>query len=70
MVLAVAIIVIISIQQGKTDGLNALGSSGQADSFFGKNKGRTKDAVLSKLTIVLSVLLVVVVIALNIAILV
>lgn len=67
LVLASVIIVLISIQQGKSQGLGALaGGSDAADSYFSKNKNRSRDAVLNKVTIVLAVLIVLCVIAMNV----
>ncbi len=66
MVLAVAIIVCISIQQGKSQGLGAMAGGSDADSYFSKNKKRTRDAILAKMTIVMAVLIVLCVIVLNI----
>ena len=47
--IAIAIICLILLQTGKTAGLSGA-ISGAADSFFGKNKGRTMDAMFSRLT--------------------
>lgn len=66
MVLAVAIIICVSVQQGKSQGLGAMAGGSDADSYFSKNKKRTRDAVLAKMTIVMAVLIVVCVIILNI----
>lgn len=49
LLLAVAIIVIVLLQSGKTAGLAGIVAGG-AETFFGKNKGRTIDAILSKFT--------------------
>ncbi len=45
----VSIIVIVLLQSGKTAGLSG-SIAGGAETFFGKNKGRTIDALLSKYT--------------------
>ena len=45
---SIAIIAIVMLQESKQQGLGAIG--GAADSFFGKNKGKTIDAKLVKLT--------------------
>ena len=66
MVMAVASIACVSIQQGKSQGLGAMAGGSDADSYFSKNKNRSRDAILSKMTIVLSVLIVICVIAMNI----
>lgn len=46
---AVSIIVIVLLQSGKQAGLSG-SIAGGAETFFGKNKGRTIDAMLSKYT--------------------
>lgn len=46
---AISIIVIVLLQSGKTAGLSG-SIAGGAETFFGKNKGRTIDALLSKYT--------------------
>ena len=50
-ILAVAVIVLVLLQQSKSAGLSGA-ISGGAETFFGKNKGRTLDALLHKLTII------------------
>ena len=46
---AVSIIVIVLLQSGKSAGLSGA-IAGGAETFFGKNKGRTIDAMLSRYT--------------------
>ena len=67
-VLALCIVTIacISMQQGKSNGLGALTGDSDTDTFFGKNKGRSRESRLSKLTIVLSIVLVVCILALDV----
>lgn len=48
-VFAVSIIVIVLLQSGKSAGLSG-SIAGGAETFFGKNKGRTIDAILGKYT--------------------
>ncbi len=48
-IFAVSIIVIVLLQSGKTAGLSG-SIAGGAETFFGKNKGRTIDAMLGKYT--------------------
>ena len=43
------IIVLVALQESKQQGLSGA-ISGAADTFFGKNKGRTQEAKLSKFT--------------------
>ncbi len=66
MVMAVAIIVCVSLQQGKSQGLGAMAGGSDADSYYSKNKKHTQDAVLSKITVVLATLIVLCVVAMNI----
>ena len=46
---AISIIAIVLLQSGKSAGLSG-SIAGGAETFFGKNKGRTIDALLSKYT--------------------
>lgn len=48
-ILAIAIIVVVLLQSGKAAGLSG-SIAGGAETFFGKNKGRTIDAMLAKYT--------------------
>lgn len=48
-ILALAIVIIVLLQSGKAQGLSG-SIAGGAETFFGKNKGRTIDAMLSKYT--------------------
>ncbi len=48
-IFAISIIVIVLLQSGKQAGLSG-SIAGGAETFFGKNKGRTIDAMLSKYT--------------------
>ena len=48
-IVAIALVAIVLLQSGKTAGLSGT-ISGGAETFFGKNKGRTIDAVLAKVT--------------------
>ncbi len=48
-VFALSIIIIVLLQSGKSAGLSG-SIAGGAETFFGKNKGRTLDSLLSKYT--------------------
>ncbi|MGE4283506.1 MAG: preprotein translocase subunit SecG [Clostridia bacterium] len=48
-IVAVALIAIVLLQSGKSAGLSG-SIAGGAETFFGKNKGRTIDSMLSKWT--------------------
>lgn len=61
--ISVALTVIILMQEGKSAGLGAI--SGAADTYWGKNKGRSMEGMLVKITRVLVVLFVVIAAVLN-----
>ncbi len=48
-ILAIAIVAVVLLQSGKAAGLSG-SIAGGAETFFGKNKGRTIDSLLSKYT--------------------
>ncbi len=48
-IFSLSIIIIVLLQSGKSAGLSG-SIAGGAETFFGKNKGRTLDALLSKYT--------------------
>ena len=60
-------VVVVLMQTGKEGGLSGA-IQGGGDSFFGKNKGKTRDAILSKITVVLAVLFLALTIALTVVI--
>ena len=60
---SVALIVIVLLQESKSDGLSAL--SGSSETFWGQNKGRSIEGTLVKITRILAILFVVLAIALN-----
>lgn len=62
-IIALVLIVVVLFQSGKAAGLSG-SIAGGADTFFGKNKGRTIDAILSKWTSVVAILFLVTSIAL------
>ena len=47
-ILGVALAAVILMQEGNTEGLGNIG--GMADSYWGKNKGRTMEGALEKFT--------------------
>lgn len=59
----IALTAIVLMQEGKQAGLGTIG--GMADSYWGKNKGRTMEGTLVKVTRVLAVLFVVLAVVLN-----
>ncbi len=54
-VAAVAAIILVLIQPGNSEGIDALG--GSSETFFGKNKGKSTEASLKKWTIACLVVL-------------
>ena len=62
LVLAVAIIALVLMQQGKDKKLSGA-IAGGSDSFYGKSKGAGKDKMLSVVTTVIAIVFVVVVLA-------
>ena len=65
MILSVIMTVIVLMQEGKNQGLGSLSGS-SAESYWGKNKGRSMEGVLVKLTRILMVLFFVIAAVLNI----
>ena len=62
-VFALSLVVVVLLQSGKSDGLSG-SIAGGAETFFGKNKGRTVDAILSKYTSVAAIMFLITSIAL------
>ena len=62
-IISLIITVVILMQEGKSAGLGAI--SGAADTYWGKNKGRSMDGVLVKLTRVCVILFLVIAVVLN-----
>lgn len=57
-VISVVLVTIVLMQHGKQQGLSGA-IAGGAETFFGKNKGRTIDAMLKKFTAVFAVLFII-----------
>ena len=64
-VLGLLVIVSVLLQPSKTDALSGLIQGSKTETFFSKNKARTREAMLLKLTIVCMALFAVNTIALN-----
>ncbi len=62
-IIAVILIAVVLLQSGKQAGLSG-SIAGGSETFFGKNKGRTIDAILEKWTSVVAILFLVTSIAL------
>lgn len=57
-IVCIALTVIVLMQEGKQQGLGSIG--GMADTYWGKNKGRSMEGVLVKVTTALVVLFMVI----------
>lgn len=66
LILAIALSGIVIFQQGRQQGLGAI--SGAADTFLSKNKARSLDATLAKITTVIAALFIVLTLVLNLGI--
>ncbi len=64
LVLAIALVAIVLLQQSRRVGLSGT-ISGGADTFFSKNKSKGLDALLVKLTVVIAAIFVIVTLLLN-----
>ena len=56
-IISIVLILVVLMQHGKQQGLSGA-IAGGAETFFGKNKGRTIDALLKKVTAVVALLFV------------
>lgn len=57
-IICIALTVVVLMQEGKQQGLGSIG--GMADSYWGKNKGRSMEGILVKATTVMVVLFLVI----------
>ena len=63
-IICIALTFLVLMQEGKQQGLGAIG--GIADSYWGKNKGRSMEGMLVKITRILVILFIVIACVLNI----
>ena len=63
----VAIIVIVLMQDSKGDGLSSAiaGGGGSTSTYWSKNKGRSKEGIMSKITIALTIVFIILSVILN-----
>lgn len=61
--ICIALTIIVLLQEGKSSGLGSI--SGMADSYWGKNKGRSMEGTLEKFTKAAAVLFMVLALVLN-----
>jgi preprotein translocase subunit SecG len=62
--ICVALVVVVLMQEGKSTGLGAI-AGGAAETYWGKNKGRSMEGALEKFTKVLAVGFIVLSVVLN-----
>ena len=62
-IICIALVVLVLMQEGKTQGLGSI--SGAAETYWGKNKGRSMEGRLVKITKILAILFFVLAIVLN-----
>ena len=60
----IGLTVLVLMQEGKSAGLGTIG--GAAESYWGKNKGRSMEGLLVKITRVMAILFIVLAVVLNI----
>lgn len=64
-IICIALTIIILAQEGKSAGLGAI--AGAADTYWGKNKGRSMEGMLVKITKILVALFMIIAAILNVA---
>ncbi len=64
--ICIALVVLVLMQEGKSAGLGAI--SGAAETYWGKNKGRSMEGLLVKLTKIVAVCFMLVAVILNLSI--
>ncbi len=57
-IICVALVVLVLAQEGKSQGLGAIQGTVE-NTYWGRNKGRSREGILKKVTIALSVLFIV-----------
>lgn len=62
-VISIALVVVVLMQEGKSGGLGALGGSGET--YWGKNKGRSLEGKLETITKILATLFIVISLVIN-----
>ena len=62
-VVSLALLVVVLMQEGKSAGLGAI--SGAAETYWGKAKGKSMEGILSKITKILATLFIVLAAVLN-----
>lgn len=55
MVIAVFLVVIVLMQSNKDQHLSGTITGGSSDTYYGQNKGKSRDRILSRMTLVTSI---------------
>ena len=63
-IICIALTAVVLLQEGKSAGLGVV--SGSSDTYWGKNKGRSMEGTLEKITRILVILFLVIALVLNI----
>lgn len=64
---SLVLVIVVLMQHGKDQGLGAIGGMSTQDTYWGRNKGRTEEGNLIRLTRILSILFIALAVALNIS---
>ncbi|SKA73052.1 preprotein translocase subunit SecG [Clostridium sp. USBA 49] len=64
-IISLILIVLVFLQPSKTNGLSGFVGGGAGDTYYSKNKTKTYEGMLSRLTVIFAILFALVVIALN-----
>lgn len=62
-IICIGLVALVLLQEGKSAGLGAI--SGAAETYWGKNKGRSMEGTLVRITKILAVLFIVLAVILN-----
>ena len=65
-ILAFSVIILVMLQRKDDQGLSGTITGAAANNFLDKNKGRTREGKLKRMTIILGIVFVIVTVALNI----
>lgn len=65
-ILALGVVILIMLQNNDDQGMSATITGASANNFLDKNKGRTREGKLKRMTIIFAIALAVITIALNI----
>lgn len=65
LIICVVMTVVIMMQEGKQAGLSGSFTGGSSDTYWSKNKGRSKEGTIVKITTILAILFMVVSLILN-----